>query len=260
MACVNPMPNNSPEVILDNDEIVVLQAQLGEWDNLNHLLICKKTKDAVIVDPFDGKFWHDVCNTNGWKLRSAWLTHSHWDHTKGVEQAQQIGGDEFKIFIHQNEKERGWEGPHTNLFTCSEMDYEQVKVGQLSFEAHCTPGHTPGHTTFIGHGLVISGDCLFLGRCGRCDLFGGSADKQRQTLRYLKRVLTTLESDDIVLPGHQYALKDGTLPTTMKVEELLLSNSALLAVDDDRAWSSLDFLAFDDSMAKKARRQRAKRS
>lgn len=260
MACVKPMPNHSPKVILDNDEIIVLQAQLGEWDNLNHLLICKKTKDAVIVDPFDGKYWHDICNNNGWKLCSAWLTHSHWDHTKGIEQAQQIGGEGFKIFIHQNEKERGWEGPHTNLFTCAEMAYEQVKVGQLIFQAHCTPGHTPGHTTFIGNGLVISGDCLFLGRCGRCDLFGGSADKQRQTLRYLKRVLTTLESDDIVLPGHQYALKDGTLPTTMKVEELLLSNSALLAVDDDRAWSSLDFLAFDDSMAKKAKRQRAKRS
>ncbi len=260
MAYVNPMPNHSPKVILDNDEITVLQAQLGEWDNLNHLLICKKTKDAVIVDPFDGKYWHDICNNNGWKLGSAWLTHSHWDHTKGVEQAQQISGEDFKIFIHQNEMERGWEGPHTNLFTCAEMAYEQVKVGQLIFQAHCTPGHTPGHTTFIGNGLVISGDCLFLGRCGRCDLFGGDENKQRQTLRYLKRVLTTLESDDIVLPGHQYALKDGTLPTAMKVEDLLLSNSALLAVDDDRAWSSLDFLAFDDNMAKKARRQRAKRS
>jgi len=260
MACVNPMPNHSPKVILNNDEIIVLQAQLGEWDNLNHLLICNKTKDAVIVDPFDGKYWHNVCNKNGWKLRSAWLTHSHWDHTKGVEEAQQIGGDDFKIFIHQNEKERGWEGPHTNLFTCAEMTYEQVKIGELEFAAHCTPGHTPGHTTFIGHGLVLSGDCLFLGRCGRCDLFGGSEDKQRQTLRYLKRVLTTLDSNDIVLPGHQYTLKDGTIPTTMNVKELLLSNTAILAVDDDRAWSSLDFLAFDDNMAEKARRQRAKRS
>ena len=254
------MPNHPPKVIVDNDEIIVLQAQLGQWDNLNHLLICKKTKDAVIVDPFDGKYWHDICNDNGWNLCSAWLTHSHWDHTKGVEESQQIGGDSFKIFIHQNEKERGWKGPHTNLFTCAEMAYEQVKVGQLVFEAHCTPGHTPGHTTFIGNGLVISGDCLFLGRCGRCDLFGGDENKQRQTLRYLKGVLTTLESDDIVLPGHQYALRDGTLPTTMKVEDLLLSNSALLAVDDERAWNSLDFLAFDDSMAEKARRQTAKRS
>jgi glyoxylase-like metal-dependent hydrolase (beta-lactamase superfamily II) len=254
------MPNHPPKVIVDNDEIIVLQAQLGQWDNLNHLLICKKTKDAVIVDPFDGKYWHDICNDNGWNLCSAWLTHSHWDHTKGVEETQQIGGNDFKIFIHQNEKERGWEGPHTNLFTCAEMTHEQVEIGDLVFEAHCTPGHTPGHTTFIGNGLIISGDCLFLGRCGRCDLFGGDENKQRQTLQYLKEVLITLDSDNIVLPGHQYALKDGTLPTTMRVEDLLRSNSALLAVDDDRKWNSLDFLSFDDSMAEKARRQTAKRS
>jgi hypothetical protein len=46
----------------------------------------------------------------------------------------------------------------------------------------------------------------------------------------------------------------------MRVEDLLRSNSALLAVDDDRKWNSLDFLSFDDSMAEKARRQTAKRS
>ena len=49
MACVNPMLNHPPKVVLDTKEIIVLQAQLGEWDNLNHLLICKKTKDAVII-------------------------------------------------------------------------------------------------------------------------------------------------------------------------------------------------------------------
>jgi len=260
MVCVSPMLNHSPKVVLDTEEIIVLQAQLGEWDNLNHLLICKKTKDAVIIDPFDGKYWHDVCNENGWRLGSAWLTHSHWDHTKGVEEVQQIGGEHFEIYIHQNEMQRGWKGPHTNLFTCAEMSGEKVMVGQLSFTAHCTPGHTPGHTTFIGHGLVLSGDCLFLGRCGRCDLFGGNATKQRQTLRYLREILTTLNSTDIVLPGHQYALEDGTLPTMMDVGTLLLSNSAILAVDDDEAWNSLDFLAFDDSMAEKAKRQRARNS
>jgi len=79
-------------------------------------------------------------------------------------------------------------------------------------------------------------------------------------LRYLRDVLTTLNSTDIVLPGHQYALEDGTLPSMMDVGNLLLSNSAILAVDDDQAWDSLDFLAFDDSMAEKAKRQTSKKS
>ena len=32
--------------------------------------------------------------------------------------------------------------------------------------------------TFIGEGIVISGDCMFLGRCGRTDLFGGDVVAQ----------------------------------------------------------------------------------
>jgi hypothetical protein len=44
----------------------------------------------------------------------------------------------------------------------------------------------------------------------------------------------------------------------MHLETVLATNEALLAVDDDQLWASLPFLAFDDSMAEKARRQRAK--
>ena len=43
--------------VISNDRIVVLQAQLGEWDNLNHLLVCLSTKQAAILDPFDVMVW-----------------------------------------------------------------------------------------------------------------------------------------------------------------------------------------------------------
>jgi hypothetical protein len=41
---------------------------------------------------------------------------------------------------------------------------------------------------------------------------------------------------------------------------VLRTNEALLALDDDEAWMSLPFLAFNDSMAEKARRKRSKDS
>ena len=69
--------------------------------------------------------------------------------------------------------------------------------------------------------------------------------------------MDALPSDWLVLPGHQYLLDTGEAPTTMQVGKVLTSNEALLAVDDDKAWVKLPFLAFDDSMAEKARRQRA---
>ena len=254
------MSEELPITILDNEQIVVLQAQLGEWDNLNHLIVCKKTSQAVIIDPFEAKYWFNICENRGYNLSQAWLTHSHWDHAKGIENCLEIGGGNFRVFLHQNEMQRGWEGPHTDLLEQPVHTPASLMVGELEFLAHLTPGHTPGHLTFLGHGIVVSGDCLFLGRCGRTDLFGGDVNLQRETLRYLKHELSKISQDSIVLPGHLYALENGEKPSMMTVADLLNSNQALLAVDDDSAWNSLDFLAFDDSLAEKARRQRAMQS
>ena len=56
------------ECILETKKMLVYQSQLGEWDNLNHLLICKKTGKAVIVDPFFSEYWSEICAVNGWEL------------------------------------------------------------------------------------------------------------------------------------------------------------------------------------------------
>jgi len=241
------------DCIFENEKILVLQAQLGDWDNLNHLLVCKKTNIACIIDPFFENYWLDICTQNDWKLEIVWLTHSHWDHSKGVE-----GLTDRAIWVHKNERKRGWNGPSNEEWTHDDFTSVQARVGELAFEAHCTPGHTPGHMTFIGEGVVISGDCMFLGRCGRTDLFGGDVIAQRKSLLHLRKVMQNLPKDWLVLPGHQYQMPDGSNPTYITVDALLNSNEALLALDDDEKWDSLDFLAFDDSLAEKARREKAR--
>lgn len=246
-----------PKELIANDKIIVLQAQLGDWDNLNHLIVCTKTNQAVIVDPFDGEYWLSMCEQRGWVLNQIWLTHSHWDHSKGVEAVKQALGDSVLVQCHAFERQRGWKGEVDEEWVHEANSHVNLSCGELRFEAHCTPGHTPGHTTFVGEGVVISGDCLFLGRCGRTDLFGGDPVAQRSTLHYLREHMQRLPGDTLVLPGHQYQLEDGQTPTTMKISEVLQTNEALLALDDDQAWAALPFLAFDDSMAERARRQRA---
>ena len=174
-----------PEYLVDNADIAVLQAQLGSWDNLNHLIVCKRSSKALIIDPFDGQYWLRICEENGWKLSEAWLTHSHWDHCKGI-------GDlptNVRVWVHELEEERGWEGGDTDRWTHVPLSHRIQSIGKLEFEIHCTPGHTPGHVTIIGCGLVISGDCMFLGRCGRTDLYGGDVDMQHQSLLHLKNIL-----------------------------------------------------------------------
>jgi glyoxylase-like metal-dependent hydrolase (beta-lactamase superfamily II) len=218
-------------------------------------LVCEKTGDACIVDPFSGEHWLATCKESGWNLKSALLTHSHWDHTMGVQALFDTG---VEIWLHQDEEKRGWAGPDTDRFTHSALSSTTFKVGELEFEVHCTPGHSPGHITIIGNGVVISGDCLFLGRCGRTDLFGGNLEEMHQSLVYLKALLQDLPVDWLVLPGHQYSVSDGSIPTFLSVSELLNSNEALIAAGNKEEFHALEFLAFDDSLAEKARRKRTR--
>jgi len=239
--------------ILETSKMLVIQAQLGEWDNLNHLLVCKSTSSAAIIDPFFAKYWIEVCSDNGWTLSQVWLTHSHWDHSKGVE-----GLADREVWVHELEAERGWNGPSNHEWKNRENTPVIQRIGNLEIEVHHTPGHTPGHVTFIGEGVVVSGDCMFLGRCGRTDLFGGDAEAQRRSLIHLKERLNRAPKDWLVLPGHQYALSDGRNPTFITVGELLNDNEALNALHSDDAWHNLEFLSFDDSLAEKARREKAR--
>ena len=241
------------ELILETEKMLVLQAQLGDWDNLNHLLVCKKTNKAVIIDPFFSQYWLDVCSTNGWELEQVWLTHSHWDHSKGVE-----GLEDKQVWVHKDESLRGWNGPSNNEWNNAANTSVKQVIGKLELEAHCTPGHTPGHVTFTGEGVVVSGDCMFLGRCGRTDLFGGDVIAQKKSLLYLRDYLRKLPGNWIVLPGHQYQLENGQNPTFITIEDLLNNNEALNALDDTKKWDSLDFLAFDDNLAESARREKAR--
>ena len=249
-----------PKPILSNDIIQVYQKQLGQWDNLNHLIVCRKTKKACIIDPFDGPFWEDFCQENNFQIEQVWLTHSHWDHIKGVEALVNSTVFSPVVRCHELEQQRGYNAEYVQWWSHNEHSFETCVIGELEFSVHCTPGHTPGHVVFIGNGIVISGDCLFLRSCGRTDLLGGDAGKQRASLKYLQTIFTHISGTNLVVPGHQYQLQDGTTPTVMELSKVINSNEALMAIEDDDKWASLPFLSFDDDLAAKARRQEAQQS
>ena len=70
------------------------------------------------------------------------------------------------------------------------------------FHLQCieTPGHTPGSCCllFPEAGMLISGDTLFRGSCGRTDLPGGSPGQMRESLNKLKQLPDAIR----VFPGH----------------------------------------------------------
>ena len=141
--------------IIETPKMLVMQAQLGEWDNLNHLLVCKSTGEAAIIDPFFSKYWIDVCSDHGWTLSQVWLTHSHWDHSKGVK-----GLADREVWVHELEAERGWDGPSNREWKNRESTPQIQRIGNLEIEVHHTPGHTPGHT-FLHRRFFVRGFCLW---------------------------------------------------------------------------------------------------
>ena len=80
-------------------------------------------------------------------------------------------------------------------------DYEVLEVGALRLHALYTPGHAPGHLSFLveGEDLVFSGDALFAGSVGRTDLQGGSMEL---LMRSIEERLLPLPDETRVLSGH----------------------------------------------------------
>ena len=80
-------------------------------------------------------------------------------------------------------------------------DEEVLEVGSLRLRSLYTPGHAPGHLSFLveGEEAVFSGDALFAGSVGRVDLPGGSMEV---LMRSIEERLLPLPDDTRVLSGH----------------------------------------------------------
>ena len=78
---------------------------------------------------------------------------------------------------------------------------EVLEVGSLRLRSLYTPGHAPGHLSFLveGEEVVFSGDALFAGSVGRVDLPGGSMEV---LMRSIEDKLMPLPDDTRVLSGH----------------------------------------------------------
>lgn len=75
------------------------------------------------------------------------------------------------------------------------------EVAGITFEAHHTPGHSPGSVTLVSHSakLAIVGDLVFAGSVGRTDLPGCS---QQALNDAIERVILPLPDDYVLYPGH----------------------------------------------------------
>lgn len=148
-----------------------------------------------MVDPsWDLEVIFEYIKKNALKINFIINTHSHFDHTIGNEQVAKLTG--AKIMQHTS----------SPLHKDSALeDGDRITFGNSTIDIIHTPGHSKDSICLIlDNKMILTGDTIFVGSCGRLDLPGGSASEMFDSI-YGK--LINLDSELVVLPGHHYGSK-----------------------------------------------------
>ena len=180
----------------------------------NTYLLTKDSK-ALLIDPGfaqDHEFeaFRDKLSEAGTQLIAVVLTHAHVDHVLGLQRTR----DHFEVPVYLNNSDRYlWDnfasqaqmfGLQVQGFNFSPEPLEAQegwKVGPFEFDVLYTPGHSPDHVSLYSEQdeMVIAGDALFKQGIGRTDLYKGSFQVLKKSIR---EQLYTLPDDTSVYPGH----------------------------------------------------------
>ncbi len=170
--------------------------------NFAYLIGDNKTKECAVVDPaWDVDAILKKAEADGMKIIAGILTHSHFDHCNGVEEL--VRRTNAKVYIHEKEA-KYLKGIEEDLIETREGS--RLKIGDVEMSFLHTPGHTEGAQCILVESKLVSGDTLFCGACGRCDLPGGDENKMRQSLKRLAALDPVIE----VYPGHAYGDADSS--------------------------------------------------
>ena len=180
-----------------NTLLYIRQIEVGPMENFVYLVGDSQFRECVMVDPA----WEvdrvlKIAAEDGMKVVGGLATHYHYDHINGAEEL--LGKIKGKVYIHKSEAPY-LKGMKREL-EMVDAGY-QLKVGSVKIDFLHTPGHTPGSQCFLVQNNLVSGDTLFIGACGRCDLPGGDAEELFRSLTKLSK----LEDSTILFPGHNYA-------------------------------------------------------
>ncbi|MFQ5607740.1 MAG: rhodanese-like domain-containing protein [Candidatus Zixiibacteriota bacterium] len=218
-----------------------------------YLIGCQRTGEAIVIDPMrDIQRYLGEAASAGLTITAVAETHIHADYLSGMRQfAQQTG-----VRIYASD-EGGAEWRY-NWLVGSAYDHrplknhDKFKIGNITFEALHTPGHTPEHMIFkvtdSGAGVsspmgLLTGDYVFVGDVGRPDLLesaAGIAGAMRPSAETLGRSLQIFNDFDPALqvwPGHGAGSACGkalgAVPTSTVGYELE-NNASLIAARDQK--------------------------
>lgn len=204
--------------------ITVTQIPVGGYDkNFSYVVANQHDRVAFIVDP-SGAFdqVERAVAADSLTVVGILITHTHFDHIDQLERA--IERYSAPVYVH----EHGTVGLADNVHSLTEGS--RLALGDSELHVLHTPGHSadsvcyfiPAADTVDGVPRLISGDTLFVSRCGR------TTPADAPTLYASLARLKTLPPETILYPGHDYGPT-----TTATIAEELRTNPYLLAPDLD---------------------------
>ena len=178
-----------------------------------YLVWNKATREGVLIDPGDEA--ERICSAIAEErvnLKAILLTHGHFDHILVAEELKEKY--DVPLYASKDEKEMlgssRWnlsgreEGIEITDYIPLE-DGESIELLGKEWKVISTPGHTKGSVCYFVPGdipYLFSGDTLFYESYGRTDLYGGSEEAIKKSI---KEKLFTLPDETLVYPGHEEA-------------------------------------------------------
>ncbi len=178
----------------------------------NTYIVIDSFSNCLIIDPSrnDNKVRDYIINNN-LTPKAILLTHSHFDHIRGVDSL--VNSFNIPFYVEENDV-IGLTDPKINCSASYHIkssiivknkpilvkDYETLHILQEDILVISTPFHTVGSCCFyfIDSRAIFTGDSLFEGAIGRDDLPSSIPSKRKESISKLM----SLKDDIKVYPGH----------------------------------------------------------
>ena len=179
---------------------------LGPLQTNCYVVWAEGSSSCVVVDPAHSpEKILTFAARQGLIIEGIFLTHGHFDHVGAVETLREQTG--CGLWMHEGDYHQRKDPMNDYLYPLHDKDLgeihfcgdgDEIAAAGLNFRVLHTPGHSRGSLCYRAEDVLLSGDTLFAGGCGRTDLPGGDWG----TILLSLADLSELEDDIKICPGH----------------------------------------------------------
>lgn len=215
---------------MDKNSAKVLQLFDAKSSAYTYLVYDQDLLEGALIDPvlecFDRDF--KLIKDLGIRLRYVLETHIHEDHVTSAYLFKSKTGAVIGTSASAKVK-------------CADLhldDGQVLNIGNYFLRAIKTPGHSETCMTFQCENNLFTGDALHIGKCGRTDLAGASAEDLFLSVR--DRIFS-FPDDYKVYPGHD---ENGFLSSTI-VEEKIHNSYLGMSISREKFFKIMEGLRLE---------------